>query len=97
MRISDWSSDVCSSDLVGVVGGDLARRLDRGVRAVAGRMILEQHVGQVPARAEILQAGGGVEPVRLGIADALDALQHVRPAGEEIGRASGRERGCQYV
>src|SRR3546814_8659755 len=25
MRISDWSSDVCSSDLTAVVGGDLER------------------------------------------------------------------------
>src|SRR3546814_6727438 len=36
MRISDWSSDVCSSDLAvaALVGGDLATR---GVDAQAGR------------------------------------------------------------
>src|SRR3546814_15591727 len=29
MRISDWSSDVCSSDLVAAVEHEAARRLDR--------------------------------------------------------------------
>src|SRR3546814_5614452 len=36
MRISDWSSDVCSSDLL----GDAARRLQSGRRAIEDRMTL---------------------------------------------------------
>src|SRR3546814_3924045 len=40
MRISDWSSDVCSSDLVGVVGagrgrGGVGAAVDRAVRDAA--------------------------------------------------------------
>src|SRR3546814_5248772 len=52
MRISDWSSDVCSSDLPGLVGragtgrdenrpGAACQRLDRGQRIVA----LDAHFG----------------------------------------------------
>src|SRR3546814_5216464 len=33
MRISDWSSDVCSSDLVGYPSGDAETRIMRLVRA----------------------------------------------------------------
>src|SRR3546814_4141990 len=84
MRISDWSSDVCSSDLllearaVGVAGEDvgvIARQRGDGERLAA------------TARAEIddgvarrgVQSGGGIL------------------ARGEIGRASCRERVCQYV
>src|SRR3546814_16235737 len=48
MRISDWSSDVCSSDLRlraldGSVGSQLLKRAGRTVQpTVAGRRILEQ-------------------------------------------------------
>src|SRR3546814_19634191 len=63
MRISDWSSDVCSSDLEG--------RADGG--AVHFRQAFDAH-------AQHLGLGGGV----------LDAAI-------EIGRASCRERVCQYV
>src|SRR3546814_3516429 len=65
MRISDWSSDVCSSDLLGIVEGraivgrhaHAARRLgdrDAAVREVA---VLEQRAQRLPRRAtEILEA-----------------------------------------
>src|SRR3546814_8718503 len=61
MRISDWSSDVCSSDLFAGRGDRRASRSSRGV--------------QDPARV----AGS------------------VSTRAEEIGRASCRERVCQYV
>src|SRR3546814_10478376 len=35
MRISDWSSDVCSSDLAGMAGGSLAAALARAGLTVA--------------------------------------------------------------
>src|SRR3546814_19829512 len=41
MRISDWSSDVCSSDLLGVVwtgAGKAGRLIGRGVGALFGRL-----------------------------------------------------------
>src|SRR3546814_18260216 len=90
MRISDWSSDVCSSDLdrgtvrggghrsVAAFGGDRARvRVDvqgRDPRAVRGHA------------EEVLRRGRGGRP----------APAAVLAAGES-GRASCRERVCQYV
>src|SRR3546814_3052364 len=65
MRISDWSSDVCSSDLTGR-GGDGAR---------FGHAVARQHV---PSR----RRHPGSER---------------RGRSAEIGRASCRERVCQYV
>src|SRR3546814_15185282 len=42
MRISDWSSDVCSSDLQGGKGGSEARRLVRPIfRRVLGNAALD--------------------------------------------------------
>src|SRR3546814_9694543 len=35
MRISDWSSDVCSSDLIAMLFGDDARRRDARVQRIA--------------------------------------------------------------
>src|SRR3546814_433723 len=52
MRISDWSSDVCSSDLIGdrfLDLRDLARR-DIDARAAGGEIALDDHLAD-PARA----------------------------------------------
>src|SRR3546814_2205610 len=69
MRISDWSSDVCSSDLGG--GADLAQR-----------NVAEQLA----------------ETVDVLVQQRLYRLRGVVAGGEtEIGRASCRERVCQYV
>src|SRR3546814_10441121 len=62
MRISDWSSDVCSSDLKAVA-------IDRGAGV---RVEMVKHGFE-------RIADGGLVPV------------------EKIGRASCRERVCQYV
>src|SRR3546814_9418637 len=99
MRISDWSSDVCSSDLI-----------DPAIVAALDRSIAEDdtvtHPGRVHfpivalagsnafqpfARHQILREHGGLSPLRepavlIGRGDLL-----------QIGRASGRERVCQYV
>src|SRR3546814_7614325 len=71
MRISDWSSDVCSSDLLGQAAAGLAR-----VPQARGHGVGDLHADDV---AEHL--GEGLLPVRV----------------EKIGRASCRERVCQYV
>src|SRR3546814_5627973 len=80
LRISDWSSDVCSSDLhdqvhVRMVGGDRSRDL------------LHQHG----------LAGLGRRDDQRALALALRRHQVEDAAGDEIGRASCRERVCQYV
>src|SRR3546814_3635463 len=82
MRISDWSSDVCSSDLI-----DVARAYRRGQfckRYAIGLQFLwiDDHLilPDEPANAR-----------DLGDAFGLGELV------PEIGRASCRERVCQYV
>src|SRR3546814_1258146 len=75
MRISDWSSDVCSSDLR-AAGQPGAATPGPGGAARPGYRL----AGAAPAAA----------PARL----AGRALRSLQP---EIGRASCRERVCQYV
>src|SRR3546814_5570757 len=62
MRISDWSSDVCSSDLCTAALGGAGRRM----LAHKGVVVIHQVPGDLASR-------------------------------EQIGRASCRERVCQYV
>src|SRR3546814_3169316 len=51
MRISDWSSDVCSSDLIGVDAGDIAT-LDCDAGHPPGLHVVEElRIGDVRARA----------------------------------------------
>src|SRR3546814_19443211 len=92
MRISDWSSDVCSSDLavdlvvadVGQLPGPEARH-----QVVAGTA---QEVALPASHHPVLEAG---EPGLLVELLEIERLAH-RPSGK-IGRASCRERVCQYV
>src|SRR3546814_19391333 len=112
MRISDWSSDVCSSDLIAP-----ERRCDRGIgkakRAAGGdrggrvlSVVRPLEVGPVRLTPEdtaidmepavdhlhaVARAAGGRHLGQLGADVAGD------PAGLEIGRASCREKVCQYV
>src|SRR3546814_6146631 len=84
MRISDWSSDVCSSDLIDEVQNVPIRSLEE-LRMLSNfqfqhRSLLQTLlVGQPQFRSTI----GGPE------------LEQLRQ--REIGRASCRERVCQYV
>src|SRR3546814_5329057 len=88
MRISDWSSDVCSSDLRRVAGRqgarDAAQHVDRGI-AVALRDGAVEHDMAVDDAAH--RVGD-----RLVMIVAFDQNRE-----QEIGRASCRERVCQYV
>src|SRR3546814_1416771 len=82
MRISDWSSDVCSSDL---------QQIDLGQAAVAAKdigvaLIARKHDGSVR------QVTQSVHATQAGAARGFDDLQ-----AAEIGRASCRDRVCQYV
>src|SRR3546814_11618991 len=112
MRISDWSSDVCSSDLVAeyrLIGYEnrVLRNEDFSNDKVDAGDIGAGH--EVTALYEITPVGSGAEqlsPLRYGDAasppDArTDEVAHLRlrskRPGEEIGRASFRARGCQYV
>src|SRR3546814_11454889 len=76
MRISDWSSDVCSSDL------PTAATLAPGHGAEFMPALAELLPGLV---VEFGGEGAAADARRIGLGDA------------EIGRASCRERVCQYV
>src|SRR3546814_2855289 len=84
MRISDWSSDVCSSDRLRArrVGAGTDPELADGAATAAGAHLslrVPQRVGDPPHRRP---RGGDVS----------------RPGGGgEIGRATCRERVCKYV
>src|SRR3546814_7814535 len=86
MRISDWSSDVCSSDLEGaavvLLVGDVEVGEQRDLGGVRGPELVRRGEGA---------AGTGVEFVVL--VAALEITDDPVP----IGRASCRERVCQYV
>src|SRR3546814_8522511 len=96
MRISDWSSDVCSSDLH-VFKADLLAHLHIG--AVQGADSQRPVEGELHvAGTRSLQAGGGnlLRQVRRGD-DVLGQADVVVGQERQIGRASCRERVCQYV
>src|SRR3546814_6070140 len=88
MRISDWSSDVCSSDLFG-----LGRRM-RAIRQDVQKLPL---VAIAYADLDFFHA---IEHVELGDAKPGNAVDGYRPLhgrAVKIGRASCRESVCQYV
>src|SRR3546814_7391757 len=98
MRISDWSSDVCSSDL-----GELRdRRFENQTYRASGLNLL--------VAAIILWNTRYLEVALAYIGTPDEIARHVAPLGwehisltgdyswnVEIGRASCRERVCQYV
>src|SRR3546814_14369362 len=102
MRISDWSSDVCSSDLLDHLGRGAWCRIDRQ-RAVAqrrheGRMAFEHRkIALGPRHGDHMDVGG---PLEAGGGDEVEVKGHVLhpppPACGRISRVAWRERGGQY-
>src|SRR3546814_13094308 len=99
MRISDWSSDVCSSDLSSPVGAILSNSsatvsIGNYFRFVegdtSGAAISDDGYTITP-----VGGGAGLGSTRYVISEDISLI----PAGayyfEEIGRASCRERVCQ--
>src|SRR3546814_17333260 len=85
MRISDWSSDVCSSDLL--PGRPRAPVADFQARALG--------IGQdADQRVDVAMIVGGIERARNV---ALQSLRQRDTPREQIGSASGRVRVGQYV
>src|SRR3546814_7810292 len=88
IRISDWSSDVCSSDLH-AQRGLVPRPLERGVEVGAQRVL---GVGGGHVQGERRRVGEVEDRQRGDFAAAFGGVD-----GQQIGRASCRERVCQYV
>src|SRR3546814_9106995 len=78
MRISDWSSDVCSSDLYS--RPQLGENIGKAARAMLNFGLVEMRL--------VSPRDGWPNP---------DAGPSAAGADVEIGRASCRERVCQYV
>src|SRR3546814_13852841 len=87
MRISDWSSDVCSSDLGDAAAVDrdmaMADELARGEHGGDHLHAIDHGVEPALQQADQVLRGIAAATVRLGI-------------GAEIGRASGRGRVGKY-
>src|SRR3546814_15344734 len=103
MRISDWSSDVCSSDLlvhlrgipVGPMLGLTRRPIlveDRICVPVLGPFRVSPHEGPVGLKVSLAE----LLHVNLALGKRLTGLCECN-IGAEIGRASCRERVCKSV
>src|SRR3546814_19221678 len=91
MRISDWSSDVCSSDLdVVVVGTEHAPNLE-----VIAALRPDLIIGNKSRQEEVYQQLFAIAPTVFST--ALRGRWQENLMVYEIGRASCRERVCQDV
>src|SRR3546814_17577458 len=99
MRISDWSSDVCSSDLAALIGGLLRypEALRRNEEALTRLPIGDSGDAEllgVMLDSAMCQEGLDCE----GLLAILEPMKvYNRATTLQIGRASCRERVCQYV
>src|SRR3546814_15776757 len=106
MRISDWSSDVCSSDLVPhhPAGGAVEKHHRIGAKI----QMKMQQLQMLKQRADVTMddglgqaSGAGREhhPKRMIVGNMLvaEVLARHLVVRQQIGRASCRERVCQYV
>src|SRR3546814_20612469 len=101
MRISDWSSDVCSSDL----GEPLAeRRRQDGYRGLRHRVVVRHHpgaaeiadrrFGRAAHRRRRLGAARGAVLKQIAYSGSLRAQidLFLGPVGDAVGRSAGLER-----
>src|SRR3546814_18503961 len=108
MRISDWSSDVCSSDLARVVASLVEKSITTPAYYPMTTNALMLAANQKTSRNPVLSLTEGE------VGNALNRLEELKLIGrdsfssraqkwrqqflhQKIGRASCRERVCQYV
>src|SRR3546814_7717444 len=102
MRISDWSSDVCSSDL-----GQFSMPFLAAVALLDGevswdsyaRRLGDPEINRLMQRVDVVQDPEveALFPASFGARVAIQLKDGRRLEQFEIGRASCRERVCQYV
>src|SRR3546814_2082280 len=93
MRISDWSSDVCSSDLLGVTYPEIYEMQARAIFEAA--LIIKQRSGEAPIPEIMIPLVATKKKLELMKAIVDSVAKQVFE--EQIGRASCRERVGQYV
>src|SRR3546814_13015326 len=102
MRISDWSSDVCSSDLAGTVAPDDVRRLAAAPHTGSiDHVVVEQRcrVDEFDGGGQLVMTGALIFQ-QFGASEGQHRPQPLAATGDqmaELGSASCRERVCQYV
>src|SRR3546814_5865680 len=99
MRISDWRSDVCSSDLwnfaVVRIEAEVAfddALTDRALR----RLVTKMEAGRRPPWT-VEEMGDRYPAMRAKVIGFRAVIRVITPRFKQIGRASCRERVCQYV
>src|SRR3546814_10834233 len=87
MRISDWSSDVCSSDLIAAEGEDRRRGVQRAQPAEGRpfKMHVEQREGELQ-RDEDAGGEGGDTPEGRGDHEGADDILDIGGSGGGAGR-----------
>src|SRR3546814_7663517 len=110
MRISDWSSDVCSSDLYETNGifEDILRiagSQEANLGGAAGATATESSIAEGSRISSLESNTDDLDELLTTLARATGQLmlmelsveKVIEIVGPEIGRASCRERVCQYV
>src|SRR3546814_2687686 len=112
MRISDWSSDVCSSDLIAhqILALQAMTDYERGITVSVGIIQGGTTVNVVPEHCQVNvdfrlpdpqaadELRAKVQGLKAEVADVeLDVDLKLKRPPMQIGRASCRERVCQYV
>src|SRR3546814_3913107 len=99
MRISDWSSDVCSSDLLRAAELGLDFLDASFVEAVLfARGVIFGVFLEVAVLARLFDRRNDLRPhLALALAEFFAQLLGAAQGHRKIGRASCRERVCQYV
>src|SRR3546814_18904870 len=104
MRISDWSSDVCSSDLLTIYAFNgwltpwllLAFTFLVGCGTALAAPAWHASVGDMVPR-KALPAAVALNSMAFNLARSAGPAVGGARVAVEIGSASCRERGCQYV
>src|SRR3546814_12784620 len=87
MRISDWSSDVCSSDLVTVnleSDGEFSRLLALGERAGRRPRVAIRVNPDFELKASGMRMGGGAKPFGVDVDQAPALLKRIAASGSDF-------------
>src|SRR3546814_9450209 len=98
MRISDWSSDVCSSDLYGTLSltGVLVKSSNVGAIKIANQLSASQQYSAYHRFGLGQTSGSGFPGESAGVLASAEAWGPVeKQTIAKVGRASSRERVCQ--